>query len=95
MLNQYEVVYILKPDITEDVNLSLVQHYKIMAQQGGGKNIYIEHKGRRRLSYNIANYYDGIYVQMNYYGNGSLVNMLEKSMRFNENVMRYITVKKS
>ena len=89
--NHYETVYILKPDITEDKNLNLVNTYKALVKNLGGQNIYIQHRGRRHLSYNIDHYYDGIYVQMNYTGNGLLVNNLEKSMKLNSNIIRYLT----
>ena len=93
-LNHYETIYILKPDISENHNLDLVNKHRELIKANGGKNIYIQHRGRRHLSYNIMNYYDGIYVQMNYDGNGKIVNILEKSMRFNENIIRYLTTKK-
>nr|YP_009326580.1 ribosomal protein S6 [Membranoptera platyphylla]AMJ16837.1 ribosomal protein S6 [Membranoptera platyphylla] len=92
-LNNYETIYILKPDVTDNINLSLVNDYKSLIKQRGGKNILVQHRGRRHLSYNITHYYDGIYVQMNYQANGNLVKLLEKSMRFNNNIIRYLTVK--
>nr|QCI04854.1 ribosomal protein S6 [Bornetia secundiflora] len=92
-LNSYETIYIVKPDVTDDMNLSLVNDYKALLMQNGGTNIFVQHRGRRHLSYNITHYYDGIYVQMNYRGNGILVNILEKSMSLNENIIRYLTVK--
>jgi small subunit ribosomal protein S6 len=93
LLNTYETVYILKPDVTENSNLSLVQKYKTLIKKYGGKDIFIQHRGRRHLSYNINHYYDGIYVQMNFEGNGYLVNILEKSMKFNDKIIRYLTIK--
>ena len=92
-LNSYETIYILKPDVTDDINLSLVNYYKALIKKNGGKNIFVQHRGRRHLSYNITHYYDGIYVQVNYRGNGKLVNLIEKSMRLNENIVRYLTIK--
>ena len=94
-LNHYEIIYILKPDITENHNLDLVSKHQELIKTNGGKNILIQHRGRRHLSYNIMNYYDGIYVQMNYDGNGKLVNIVEKSLRFNDNVIRHLTIKKT
>nr|YP_009391578.1 ribosomal protein S6 [Laurenciella marilzae]ARW59722.1 ribosomal protein S6 [Laurenciella marilzae] len=91
-LNTYETIYVLKPDVTDSLNLSLVNYYKSLLKEKGASNIVVQHRGRRHLSYNIAYYYDGIYVQMNYQANGQLVNFLEKSMRFNENIIRYLTV---
>nr|YP_010902382.1 ribosomal protein S6 [Hypnea nidifica]WCH54237.1 ribosomal protein S6 [Hypnea nidifica] len=90
-LNNYETIYILRPNITEDKNLNLVNTYKALINNLGGQNILIQHRGRRHLSYNINQYYDGIYVQMNYQGNGRLVNNLEKSLRLNNNIIRYLT----
>ena len=95
ILEQYELMYILRPDISEDKTLSLVHNYKTIAKQHGGQNIFVEYKGRRRLSYNISSYYDGIYVQMYYNGTGYLVDLIEQSMRLNVDILRYLTVKKS
>lgn len=92
-LNKYETIYILKPDTKEDTNLDLVKRYKLLIQKNGGQNILIQHRGRRHLNYNIAHYYDGIYIQVNYEGNGYLVKMLEKSMKFNNNIIRYLTIR--
>ena len=92
-LTAYELIYILKPDVSEETNLSLVHSFRHLIREKGGKNTFIQHRGRRHLSYNIKHYYDGIYVQVNYQGNGVLANLLEKQMRLNENVLRYLTVK--
>lgn len=92
-LTSYEMFYILKPDVTEAVNLNLVNYYRAIIEEKGGLNIMVQHRGRRHLSYNISHYYDGIYVQLNYDGNGALVKIIEKHMRFNENVLRYLTLK--
>nr|YP_010726310.1 ribosomal protein S6 [Hypnea brasiliensis]WDY84785.1 ribosomal protein S6 [Hypnea brasiliensis] len=90
-LNKYETIYILRPDITEDKNLNLVNTYQALINNLGGQNILVQHRGRRHLSYNINQYYDGIYVQMNYQGNGQVVSNLEKSLRLNNNIIRYLT----
>ena len=92
-LTSYEMIYILKPDVTEATNLSLVKYYRNLIRESGGQNILIQHRGRRHLSYNVSHYYDGIYVQVNYEGNGQLVKVLEKHMRLNDNVLRYLTLK--
>nr|UEQ11996.1 ribosomal protein S6 [Kumanoa mahlacensis] len=93
ILNTYETIYILKPDVTENHNLNLVQEYKKLIKKHGGKNVFIQHRGRRHLSYNIRNYYDGIYVQMNFEGNSHIIKVLEKSMQFNDKVIRYLITK--
>ena len=93
-LNSYEMFYILKPDVAEAINLNLINYYRNLIQKRGGQNISVQHRGRRHLSYNISHYYDGLYVQLNYDGNGDLVKVLEKHMRLNENILRYLTLKR-
>ena len=92
-LNSYEMVYVLKPDVAESTNLNLVNYYRAFITQNGGQDVLIYHRGRRHLSYDILHYYDGIYVQVNYSGNGYLVQLIERSMSLNENILRYLTLK--
>ena len=92
-LNSYEMIYVLKPDVAESTNLHLVNHYRAFIAQNGGQNVSICHRGRRHLGYSILHYYDGIYVQVNYSGNGYLVQLIEKSIRLNDSVLRYLTLK--
>lgn len=87
------MIYILKPNTNEDTNLTLVQKYRDLIIKYGGKNTYIQHRGRRHLSYNISDYYDGIYVQMNFEGTGKLISLITKLMKFDEKIIRYFMVK--
>lgn len=91
-LNYYETIYILKPD-AEEKNLMLVNEYKKVVKKNGGRGVFIQYRGRRHLSYNIDQYYDGIYVQINYEGSGKIVKKLEKLMKLNDNIIRYLTIK--
>nr|YP_010986055.1 ribosomal protein S6 [Polyopes affinis]WOL36973.1 ribosomal protein S6 [Polyopes affinis] len=95
MLNSYETIYILKPNVTDDLNLALVNEYKSLIRDNGGQNVFVQHKGRRHLSYNIKYYYDGIYVQMNYDASGALVKLLQKSISLNDSIIRNMTVKQN
>lgn len=93
MLNSYETIYILTPDINEEANIRIVNQYKSLIKKYGGKNIFIQHKGKRHLNFSINKNYDGLYVQINYEGNGVIVKTLEKEMKFDEHVIRYLTIK--
>nr|QCI06856.1 ribosomal protein S6 [Halydictyon mirabile] len=92
-LKNYETIYVLKPNGTDTINLSIINYYKTFIKQKGGLNLVVQHRGRRHLSYNINNYYDGIYIQMNYKANGKLIKSLEQSMRIDSNIIRYLIVK--
>ena len=94
ILNSYETIYILKPNVSEEINISIVNKCKVLIKSQGAKNIFIQHRGRRHLSFDIDKNYDGIYIQINYDGNGHMIKTLEKFMKFDEYIIRYLTVKK-
>ena len=89
----YETMYILRPDIPEEEVESHANKYRDLVIEAGGQIIDSQLRGKRRLAYNIGKHKEGIYVQMNYSGDGQQVGPLEKAMRLSEDVIRYLTVK--
>lgn len=89
----YETMYILRPDLSEEMVDTAVSKYQDLVREGGGDIVETQHRGKRRLSYLIDKHRDGIYIQMNYTAPGSIVAALERSMRLSEEVIRYLTVK--
>ena len=87
----YETIYLLKPDLTEDNLLKIVEQYQGILVERGAKNITIENRGRRHLKYPIKRIKDGVYIQMNYEANGEVINLIERSMKINESIIRYMT----
>ena len=93
-LVSYETIYLLKSDLTEDNLLNIIEQYQCILVERGAKNIIIENRGRRHLKYPIKRIKDGIYVQMNYEANGEVINLIEKSMKINDSIVRYMTTLK-
>lgn len=89
----HETMYILRPDLPDEQVEEAISKYKTVLQEAGGSNIEIQHRGKRRLAYEIKRHRDGIYVQMNYKSSGNAVAALERSMRLGEDVIRYLTIK--
>ena len=87
----YETVYILKSELTEDNLLKIIEQYQGLLIERGAKNILIENLGRRQLKYPIKRSKDGVYIQMNYDANGEVVLLIERSMKINELIVRYLT----
>ena len=89
----YETMYILRPDIAEEEVESHANKYRDLVVEAGGEVIDSQMRGKRRLAYNIGKHREGIYIQLNYSGDGKQVGPLEKAMRLSEDVIRYLTVK--
>lgn len=93
MSNNYEMMYILRPDLSEDQVGEAVNRYKDYLNENGAANLEIQVKGKRRLAYPVGKYLDGIYVQLNYQADGTQVAPLERMMRLSEDTIRYLTLK--
>jgi small subunit ribosomal protein S6 len=89
----YEMMYILRPDLTNEQVDEAVSKYQTFLVDAGAENIEIQNRGKRRLAYPIQKHLDGTYIQMNYQANGKQVAPLERAMRLSEEVIRYLTLK--
>jgi small subunit ribosomal protein S6 len=93
VLNSYETIYIIRPDLSEDNLLKIIENYQGILLERGAKNIITQNRGRRHLKYLIKKFKDGVYIQMNYEANGDVIELIEKSMRINESIMRFLTTR--
>ena len=93
MSNSYELMYILRPDLSEDRVAESVDRYKNYLTENGAEDLEVQVRGKRRLAYPVGKYLDGIYVQMNYQADGSQNAPLERMMRLSEDAIRYLTIK--
>ena len=93
MSSSYELMYILRPDLSEDRVGEAVDRYKEYLSENGVEKLEVQIKGKRRLAYPVGKYLDGIYVQMNYEADGSQNASLERMMRLSEDTIRYLTIK--
>lgn len=89
----YETMYILRPDLTDEQVDQAITKYQTILRDQGAENLETQHRGKRRLAYEIQKQRDGIYIQMNYQVKGSAIAILERAMRLSEEVIRYLTIK--
>jgi small subunit ribosomal protein S6 len=94
-INSYETICIIKPDLNEDNLAKVIGNYQSMLSNQGAKNIITQNRGRRHLKYIMKKFKDGIYIQMNYEANGEVISTLEKNMKIDEQILRFMTVKNS
>lgn len=89
----YETMYILRPDINDDLVDQAIAKYQSLLKENGAEMLETQHRGKRRLAYPINKHRDGIYVQMNYKAPGTAIAIVERAMRLSDEVIRYLTVK--
>lgn len=93
MSNLYETMYILRPDLGDEAVDQAIDKYQTILKENGAEILETQHRGKRRLAYEIAKHREGVYVQMNYRADGSQVAPMERAMRLSTEVIRYLTVK--
>lgn len=89
---QYETIYILRSSAGRDVSEAVADRV-IEAVKTAGTVTRIENWGRRKLAYNVGREKRGIYVYFQYAGVGDLVSEVERTLRLQESVLKFQTVK--
>ncbi|MDO5357282.1 MAG: 30S ribosomal protein S6 [Conchiformibius sp.] len=91
-MRHYEIVFIVHPDQSEQVP-AMVERYKTLITEAGGKIHRLEDWGRRQLAYPINKIHKAHYVLMNIETTPAVVDELETAFRFNDAVLRHLTIK--
>jgi len=84
-------VFLVHPDQSEQVN-AMIDRYRSMIQATGGAIHRLEDWGRRQLAYPISKVHKAHYVLMNIECDGPTLNELTSAFRFNDAVLRHLTV---
>jgi small subunit ribosomal protein S6 len=91
-MRHYEVVFIVHPDQSEQVP-AMIERYKALVTGGGGAIHRLEDWGRRQMAYPIQKMHKAHYVLMNIETDGAILAELENAFKFNDAVLRHLTVK--
>jgi small subunit ribosomal protein S6 len=89
----YETLYILRPDLGEELVDQQIAKYQTLLNEQGVTDLEIQHRGKRRLAYDIGKFREGVYIQMNYEAAGTAIAIMERAMRLSDEVIRYMTIK--
>jgi small subunit ribosomal protein S6 len=90
---QYEVVFIVDPTADDDEVTRLTDGFKQIVTDQGGTITKSESMGRRQLAYEILHKTEGTFVLLEIEGSGREIAELERRMRVNDRIIRYITVR--
>ena len=89
----YEVVFIIQPDAEDAEVMRLTEAVQKIITDQGGNVVKTELMGKRQLAYEINHKRDGIYVLLEVEGSGREIAELERRMRVNDRILRYMTVR--
>ena len=89
----YEVMFIATPDAADDDISKLNDSLQTIITDQGGTIVRMDDMGRRKMAYEINRKKEGYYVLFEIEGTGREIAELERRMRVNDLIMRYLTVR--
>lgn len=92
-MRHYEVVFLVHPDQSAQVP-AMTERYRSIIESAAGKIHRLEDWGRRQLAYPIDKIHKAHYVLMNIECDQATLEELESGFRFNDAVLRSLTIKR-
>jgi len=89
----YEHVFLARQDVSGQQADALVEQYKGVIEAGGGKIGRVENWGLKSLTYRIKKNRKAHYLLMDIDAPADAVKEMERQMRINEDILRYITIR--
>ncbi len=94
-MRRYETIFIANSDLPDDSIDELVERFGKIIADMKGIVIKIEKWGKRKLAYPIKKQQRGYYILMDFVAERTVVAELERNMKFDEKVLKYMSVKKA
>lgn len=91
-MRKYELMYIIRPDVEEEVVQATVEKFQGTISNYDGEITKHDVMGKRRLAYEIKKFRDGIYVLVNFTSVPTVVKELERQLKISDEVIRHLVV---
>jgi len=92
-MNNYETLYVLKPTLTDEETAANIAKIEEILVREGAEILATNKMGMRRLAYPVEKNERGVYTIVYFKAAGTVINELERNLKFNEEVIKYLTVR--
>lgn len=89
----YESIFILRPSLTDEEVEKAITKMKGVIEKFGGEVLNTENWKKRRLAYEVAKEKKGVYIVLQFKGDGKLINELERAYKIDDSVIKYLSIK--
>ncbi len=93
VLKRYETVFIIPVGLSDDESQKVIERYENIIERMKGMLLKIDKWGKRKMAYEIKKHANGFYILMDYAGTSALVTELERNLKIDDRVLKYMTVK--
>ena len=94
MRRDYELGFILDPEVNEEQSNAIIERIQQIVNNHDGEVVRVSQWGRRRLAYPIRHKRDGFYVFFDMILTPETVSELDRNMRVTEEVLRHIIIRR-
>jgi len=92
-MNNYETLFVIKPTLTDEETEAQIAKVTEILESEGAKILATNKMGMRKLAYPVAKNERGFYTIIYFNAEGSVIAELERKLKFNEDIIKYLTVK--
>ena len=92
-MNNYETLYVLKPTLTDEETAANIAKIEAILVREGAEILATNNMGMRKLAYPVEKNERGVYTIVYFKAKGTVINELERNLKFNEEVIKYLTVR--
>lgn len=91
--NQYELTYVISGVVKQNQVDDIVRKVTQFVKDNGGDVLEVDEWGNQRLAYEIDKKRSGYYVNMYFRAPGDLIPKLERQLKINDDVLRFLTLR--
>jgi len=92
-VREYETTFIVQPEIGDEPREAFLAKLDAALASAGAIRLMLDDWGKRKLAYEIENFQKGHYYSLKYLDSGAVVSGLERLLKLEESVLRYLTVR--
>lgn len=94
-MREYETTFIVQPEISDEGVKALCDRLDAVLAKRDATRLLYDDMGRRRLAYEIQHFLKGRYLTLMYLDTGAVIPELERTLRLEDSVLRFLTVQVS
>ena len=92
-MKRYETLFIVQSELSSDDITAIIDRYSKIISDMKGTVLKVERWGKRKLAYLIRKQSRGFYILIDYAGNREIVAEVERILKFDDKVLKYMSVK--
>lgn len=91
-MREYELTFVIQPEISDEGSQAILSKLDGILESSGAIRLLCDDLGKRKLAYEIRKFFKGHYYMLCFLDTGKVVPELERALRIEESVLRYLTI---